>query len=138
MEKKRISSGELSPEFVVKYGDFLKLRTLYCIGYKLVRLVHGNYYSVATGSQRYKPGIINSISSYDKLYVDTETYREEMVGKVAVFSSMEGLLKTYKGLIDPEKHVILEVEIAGDLHLTDVNNYDVFVGTTIVKMKEIK
>lgn len=135
-----LSSSHLHDSIILNYQNFSKLKEEKVKGYKVVREYNLNYYSAITGLYRYKVGRVDSVSNYHKLYQGTEYYREEMVGKIAIFKDINDAEKLLEHMIkidgDNEKFKILEIELSGNLLNCEIINdfmgpCDMYCGTTI-------
>lgn len=133
----RYDSSKLNVNYVVEYGNFEKIRKDRVVGFKLVRKSHGNYYSIATGSYRYKIGHLDKMSNYPRLYKKTKTYKEEMVGKIAIFQYIEDIEKIY-GKVHPDDFVILKIMLVGNIMSASVNNKVLaYAGENIATIEEV-
>src|SRR5690554_1923275 len=136
-----LNSSKLNDEYLCKYSNIFQFNKKKFTGYKLVRKRNLNYYSIVTGMYRYKPGNVNSTTSYWKLYKNTQYHIDEMEDKIAVFKSLEDLDKFYPDHYLDDTVVILKVELTGNLIELDMHNSkyecNAIAGTTIINMKEL-
>lgn len=131
-----MQSNLINSNFVLEYGEFHTLSQNFVVGYKLVRKVNQNYYSVATGHQRYKIGNIDATTTYSKLYRKLKLFRIEMVGKTAVFANLDSVYDVYKDFISSDIHTILKIKLTNNLISSVVQGHLVYAGETITTIEE--
>lgn len=138
--KNHRNSGMLNDECLCEYSNISQINDKAVTGFKLVREMNLNYYSIGTGMFRYKTGPIDKIhAQYHKLYENTPYYREEMVGKTAIFKSIEDLTQFYPTWVKGEAEiVIMKITLGGDLLEMDAKSSSyqckVWAGSEIIKM----
>lgn len=110
-------SGMLNTEYVFTYSNPKTISQRSVTGYKLVRERGFNFYSLATGMFRYKTGPVDTKNAaYHVLYKDTDQYQEYMIGKVAIFKSIEDIDRFYEGWSEnPGNLVVMKFELTGDI-----------------------
>jgi hypothetical protein len=138
------NSGMLNTPYVFTYSNAKSIDQRRVIGYKLVRERGFNFYSLATGMFRYKTGPVDTKNAaYHVLYKDTEQYQEYMIGKVAVFKSIEDLDNFYEGWREnPDNLVVIKFELSGDIiEVTGKmggNETKMWAGSYIERMTKIR
>lgn len=136
------TSSHLNDFFICKY----KIKThnplkMSVSGYKLVLDKGENFYSVSTGAYRYKTGIVSE-SGYSKLYQNTDSYMEEMVGRIAIFKNFEDIERFFPGLYKNDSTCVLKVVLdKGIMEVVGENEYcsdiPMYIGSRIKSMSRV-
>lgn len=131
-----MKSHLINSNFALEYGEFHALPHDFVVGYKLVRKIGENYYSVASGHQRYKIGNVDATTTYSKIYRKIKLFKAEMVGKTAVFADVDSIYDVYEDFISSELHTILKIKLTNSLVSSVVKGHLIYAGETITTIEE--
>lgn len=135
----RKTSSTIDERYACKYSNPRKHSKKTEWGVKLVVDNGENFYSIATGLYRYKPGRVKRRGQdWHKLYRGTGYYCEDMVDRIAIFNSSVDLKKFYPDW-DTSGYCILLIKLGGDIISIDAKNKHhscrVFAGKEIIQME---
>lgn len=134
------NSGKINTLFEATYEVVKPINKSSVTGFKLVRDKGENFYSVLTGSFRYKTGRIRG--NYHRLYKETPSFNQEMVEKTAVFKNLEDVEKFFPKLSQDKSCCVVKMEISGDLKFVKGSNkhkqdVEMYIGNTIKSIQRI-
>lgn len=108
-------SSKIEQQLVCEYSNIRPIGNRSILGYKLVYQGSGNYYSLVSGLFRYKLGPVDTMNNYHTIYEGTPYFCEDMIGRVAVFKSLNDLESFYPEYKDIDHAVVVTMEISNDL-----------------------
>lgn len=144
---KQQKSGEVNDYFAIEYvGEPIPHIGKQFTGIKVVVDKGENFYSIASGMYRYKPGLVSNKSGYDKLYEanNSEFYRDFMVGKTAVFEKLSHAYRCFPELMDRKNYAFIQMTLGGPLQTVmmerhgNPEQFRVVIGGKILDMQRIK